>query len=190
MSLIVYSTSSVYGRQASSKHLNKRRYTCSTNIARYQLQLFIKFHNFRMHYLHILRLGGHHSISRRGGWSFCRGQIIYFNRARRCAENFAFYYMYRTVLEVKYFFHAKSARSYLFQKNSSPPPPAPGNWMMSFSSRLNCHAVIIVSLTHLKLYLATATYKWMKITCICSIWDQPFANFDVTTLISFPTTVI
>ena len=124
MSLIVYSTSSVYGRQASSKHLNKRRYTCSPNIARYQLQLFIKFHNFRMHYLHILRLGGHNSISRRGGgWSFCRGQIIYFNRARRRAENFAFYYMYRTVLEVKYFFHAKSARSYLFQKNSSSPRP-------------------------------------------------------------------
>ena len=34
-------------------------------------------------------LGGQHSISR-GGWSFCRGQIIYFNRARRRAENFTF----------------------------------------------------------------------------------------------------
>ena len=30
--------------------------------------------------------------------------------------------LYRTVFEVKYLFHAKSARNYLFQKNSSPPP--------------------------------------------------------------------
>ena len=29
-----------------------------------------------------------------GGWSFCRGQIIYFNRSRRPSENFTFYYMF------------------------------------------------------------------------------------------------
>ena len=29
-----------------------------------------------------------------GDWSFCRGQIIYFNRARRRAENCTFYYMF------------------------------------------------------------------------------------------------
>ena len=29
-----------------------------------------------------------------GGWSFCREQIIYFNRARRRAENLTFYYMF------------------------------------------------------------------------------------------------
>ena len=29
-----------------------------------------------------------------GGWSFCRGQIIYYNRACRGAENFTFYYMF------------------------------------------------------------------------------------------------
>ena len=41
-------------------------------------------------------LGGHHSISRGGGgdWSFCCGQILYFNLARRRAENFKFYYMF------------------------------------------------------------------------------------------------
>ena len=39
-------------------------------------------------------LGGHNSISGGGGWSFCRGQIIYFNRARRRAENFKFYYIF------------------------------------------------------------------------------------------------
>ena len=35
--------------------------------------------------------------------------------------------------------------------------------------------------THLKLCLATAThnFKWMKITDICLIWDQTFANLDV-----------
>ena len=35
--------------------------------------------------------------------------------------------------------------------------------------------------THLKLFLATATdnFKWMKITHICLIWDQSFANIDV-----------
>ena len=29
-----------------------------------------------------------------GGWSFCRGQIIYFNPTRRRAENFKLYYMF------------------------------------------------------------------------------------------------
>ena len=40
--------------------------------------------------------GGYHSISRGGGggWSFCRSQIIYFNPARRRAENFKYYYMF------------------------------------------------------------------------------------------------
>ena len=34
--------------------------------------------------------------------------------------------------------------------------------------------------THLKC-LATATqyFKWLKITAICSIWHQPFANLDI-----------
>ena len=53
-------------------------------------------------------LGGHHSISR-GGWSFCRGRIIYFNPARRRAENFKLYYMF---IE-----HRESARNYLLKKN-------------------------------------------------------------------------
>ena len=29
-----------------------------------------------------------------GGWSFCRGQIIYFNLAHRRTENFKMYYMF------------------------------------------------------------------------------------------------
>ena len=35
--------------------------------------------------------------------------------------------------------------------------------------------------THLKLGVATAThnFKWVKITHICVIWDQQFANLDV-----------
>ena len=35
--------------------------------------------------------------------------------------------LYRTVLEVNYLFHAESARNYLFQKNSGPPPPWKSN---------------------------------------------------------------
>ena len=31
-------------------------------------------------------------------------------------------YLYRTVLEVNYLFHAEFAGNYLFKKNSSPPP--------------------------------------------------------------------
>ena len=31
-------------------------------------------------------LGGHHPITRGGGCSFCRGQMIYFNQARQRAE--------------------------------------------------------------------------------------------------------
>ena len=58
-----------------------------------------------------------------GGRSICRGQIIYFDRARRRAENFTFCYMFiGTVLEVNYLFHAESARKYLFQKYSCPHP--------------------------------------------------------------------
>ena len=40
--------------------------------------------------------GGHHSQlgGGGGGWNFCRGHIIYFNRARRRAENFIFYHMF------------------------------------------------------------------------------------------------
>ena len=45
---------------------------------------------------------------------------------------------------------------------------------------------------HLKLCLATAShnFKWVKITHICLIWDETFANLDVYTLISVPITVI
>ena len=48
--------------------------------------------------------------------SFCRGQMIYFNPARPLADNVKFYYMfiYKTVLEVSFLFHAESARNYLF----------------------------------------------------------------------------
>ena len=34
-----------------------------------------------------------------GGGSFCRGQIIHFNLARRCAENVKFYYMFIPYIE-------------------------------------------------------------------------------------------
>ena len=46
--------------------------------------------------------------------------------------------------------------------------------------------------TDLKLGLATMTqnFKWVKITHICLIWDQTFANIDVDTLISLPITMI
>ena len=37
--------------------------------------------------------------------------------------------LYGTVLEVNYLFHAESARNYLFQKYSCPPPP--GNLMVA-----------------------------------------------------------
>ena len=33
-------------------------------------------------------------------------------------------------------------------------------------------------------------FKWVKITHICLIWGQAFANLDVETLIPFPITVI
>ena len=51
-----------------------------------------------------------------GGWSFCRGQIIYFTRlggALKIANCITC--LYRTVLEVNYLFNAESARNYLFQ---------------------------------------------------------------------------
>ena len=35
--------------------------------------------------------------------------------------------LYGTVLEVNYLFHAESARNYLFQKYSCPPPPRESN---------------------------------------------------------------
>ena len=45
-----------------------------------------------------------------GGWSFCRGQIIYFNLARWRAKNFNFYYMlYIAVIKLNYLIHAESA---------------------------------------------------------------------------------
>ena len=36
-------------------------------------------------------------------------------------------------------------------------------------------------ITHLKLCLATATdnFKWVKMTHICLIWDQTFANLEI-----------
>ena len=45
---------------------------------------------------------------------------------------------------------------------------------------------------HLKLCLANAThnFKWLKITHICLIWAQIFANLDVQTHIFFPIKVI
>ena len=65
-----------------------------------------------------------------GGRSICRGQIIYFNRARRRAENFIFCYMFIWNSSwVNYLFHAESAKNYLFQKYSCPPPP--GNLMVA-----------------------------------------------------------
>ena len=36
--------------------------------------------------------------------------------------------LYRTVLEVNYLFHAESARNYLFQKKTPPPPPQEIEW--------------------------------------------------------------
>ena len=41
--------------------------------------------------------------------------------------------------------------------------------------------LIYLIFNHLKLCLATAThnFKWMKITDICLIWVQIFANLDV-----------
>ena len=70
-----------------------------------------------------LPLGGHHSIFGGGGRSFCLGQIIYFNMARRRAEFSQFYYsLCRTVSEVNYllFIHPKLFISKVFQH---PPPP-------------------------------------------------------------------
>ena len=63
-----------------------------------------------------------------GSLSFCCGLIIYFNPARRRAENFITC-SYGTVLEVNYLFHAGAAQNYLFKKYSSHPPP-PGDWMV------------------------------------------------------------
>ena len=38
-----------------------------------------------------------------GGWSFCRGQIIYFNPARRRAEKNEFYYSFWSLTKIIYF---------------------------------------------------------------------------------------
>ena len=40
---------------------------------------------------------------------------------------------------------------------------------------------LILIFTYLKLCLTTAThnFKWVKITHMCLIWDQTFANLDV-----------
>ena len=52
---------------------------------------------------------------------FLSRQIIYFNPARRPAENFALITcLYRTVIKVNYLFHAEYAPNYLFQ--NAPPP--------------------------------------------------------------------
>ena len=63
-----------------------------------------------------------------GGWSFCRGQTIYFNPARWRAENFKLYHMfiYGTVLEVLFISCRVCPKKYLFQKKlltSAAPPP-------------------------------------------------------------------
>ena len=44
----------------------------------------------------------------------------------------------------------------------------------------------------MKLCLAIAThnFKWVKITRICLIWDQAFANYGAYTLVSLPISVI
>ena len=71
--------------------------------------------------------GGHHLIFRGGGG--CRGQILYFDTARRTLKiSNCITCFYRTVLEVKYLFHAEPARNSLFQKHSTPPPL--GDWMV------------------------------------------------------------
>ena len=56
------------------------------------------------------------------------------------------------------------------------PDCKPGSF---FANHLTAN--LFVNSTNLKLCIATAThnFKWVKITDMCLIWDQPFANIDV-----------
>ena len=64
------------------------------------------------------------------GWSFCRGEIIYFNRARRHAENFTFYYMFIKSTSWSKLCISRRVRPKLFITNKHQPPP-PGNRMVA-----------------------------------------------------------
>ena len=61
-----------------------------------------------------------------GGRSICRGQIIYFNRAQRRAENFKFCYMFIWNSSWSQLFISRRVRPKLFfLKILLPPPPPP-----------------------------------------------------------------
>ena len=68
--------------------------------------------------------------------------------------------LYRTVLNVNYLFHTGSTRSYIFQKNSSPPPPLDIEWWPPDEN--------VDTFSRPKIY---------KITCICKSHNMhPFST--------------
>ena len=75
-------------------------------------------------------LGGHHSKSRGGGAEVFVAGKFFISTGLGGALKISHFItrLYRTVLEVNYLFHAKSARNYLIQKNSTTPPPLEIEW--------------------------------------------------------------
>ena len=63
--------------------------------------------------------------------------------------------LYRTVLEVKYIFHAKSARNYLFKKNSSFPP-----WKSN-----GCPLMVCSMLPPAMTTFPSLTWRWWLLLC-------------------------
>ena len=107
------------------------------------------------------------------------GQIIGFCCATWCSQQvascflcFMFYIMYLSVDKCTMLLRILISVGYNFSFNPYPDK--------------------LKKYSHLKLCLATAihSFKWLKITDICLIWHQTFANLDVKTLISFSINLI
>ena len=69
------------------------------------------------------------NIQGAGDWSFCRGQIIYFNPALRRAESVKLYYMFIYNSSWSNLFISRRVHPKLFISETS--SPLSGNWMVA-----------------------------------------------------------
>ena len=84
-------------------------------------------------------------------------------------------YLYRTVLEIYYLFHAEAARNYLFNKYSTPNSMvAPYNKSILLESGKTCKRFVNVECASVMLYLGVSisfiSYKYLAFETILVFW--------------------